>query len=99
MGCRAFALAFAAAVIVAPGLALADMSCREFAGMDNDTQMQIVGSMESSGEMSAGGSVAAGGDDAEVVANDDLVAAVQAVCADEPDKMLGDAVTDASTNE
>lgn len=88
----------AAAACLAPGVALADMSCAEFNGMDMDSQMQIVGSMAEAGEggMDASGTMLSGeGEDAEVVANDDLVMAVQAACRASPGRALGDAVSDA----
>jgi len=98
-----FCLALSAAACIAgPGVALADMSCAEFNGMDLDSQMQIVGAMAEAGEggMSASDTMIAGeGADAEVVANDDLVMAVQAACQDTPSKTLGAAVSDASDNE
>ena len=40
--------ALVALACLAPGAALADMSCAEFNGMDKDSQMQIVGSMADS---------------------------------------------------
>lgn len=95
-------IAFAAAACLAPGFALADMSCAEFNGMDMDSQMQIVGAMGEAGEsgMDSSSTMVEGeGEDAEVVANDDLVMAVQAACKDNPSKALGDAVSDASDNE
>lgn len=92
----------AAACIAGPGIAFADMSCAEFNGMDMDSQMQIVGAMADAGEggMSSSNTMVAGeGDDAEVVANDDLVMAVQSACKDAPSKTLGAAVSDATDNE
>ncbi|MFT3974020.1 MAG: hypothetical protein QM699_11405 [Amaricoccus sp.] len=95
-------IAFTLAACLVPGLALADMSCAEFNGMDMDSQMQIVGSMAEAGEggMSASGTMTVDqGDDAEVMANDDLVMAVQAACKQSPERTLGAAVSDASDNE
>lgn len=91
---------FAAIAIVAtPGLALADMSCSEFNGMDKASQMEIVGSMAEAGEggMDASGTMMASQDeDAEVMANDDMVMAVQSACQGDPGMMLGDAMSAAA---
>lgn len=90
------------AIVAAPGLALADMSCSEFNGMDKASQMEIVGSMAEAGEggMAASGTMMASqDDDAEVMANDDMVMAVQSDCQSDPGKSLGDAMSDAADNE
>jgi hypothetical protein len=92
--------ALVALACLAPGAALADMSCAEFNGMDKDSQMQIVGSMAEAGEggMDASETMLSGeGEDAEVVANDDLVMAVQAACRASPGRELGDAMRDAGS--
>ena len=97
-----FSFILYASICLAPGLALADMSCSEFNGMDMDSQMQIVGAMGEAGEGGIDASntmVEGGGEDAEVVANDDLVMAVQAACKANPEKALGAAVSDATDNE
>lgn len=88
--------------LAAPGLARADMSCAEFNGMDKDSQMQIVGAMAEAGEggMDASGAMVSGeGEDAEAVASDDLVMAIQAACRAAPGRALGDAVGDATVGE
>lgn len=95
-------VAFAVIACLAPGAALADMSCSEFNGMDMDSQMQIIGAMAEAGEsgMDASDTMMAGeGEDAEVVANDDLVMAVQSACKTDPGRALGDAVGDATDNQ
>ena len=92
----------AAGCLATPGLAFADMSCAEFNGMDMDSQLQIVGAMAEAGEggMDQSNTMVSGeGEDAEVVANDDLVMAIQAACKAAPGRALGDAVSDATAGE
>lgn len=89
----------AALALAAPGVAFADMSCAEFNGMDKDSQMQIVGAMAEAGEggLDASDTVVSGeGEDAAVVANEDLVTAIEAACRAAPGRALGDAVSDAA---
>lgn len=97
------AIACLAPGLALPGLARADMTCAEFNGMDAQSQAEMVGSMADAGEggMDASETRESGegaGEDAEVVADDGLMAAVKETCRQNPGSALGDALGTAGTN-
>ena len=84
------ALCFPAFAAMSP-----DMSCADFMAMDADAQMEALGQMAGGGM--AADNMAADSMAADSMAADDMMAgdtakAVAAVCADNPDMMVSDAM-------